>query len=388
MAPSDSDTTNDDTSPRSVDASRLPVVPPPPPPPGQRPVAKPPPFRASWAEDARPIKQRSIHGSAIRLRRDAKRRGSRLLRNLALGVVGVLFLVGIVGVLTDPAPSFWGRSDTPIISSRVARSANPGSSSRGKAAGQSPSVDGAGEERHQTKGSVVRKNARSSEDLPAHRENSASIDRAQRGPTGVPEIVGTSDLSVHPPKAKPTQPNASQKLTNDQLTELANAIGSARSAIQQNRMDDAEKIISRARLIARSGPRRSLVERLEAIRHYVSQFWRAFDEGVQRLDAGAELKTDQSIFAVVEITDQALVLRSAGQNRTYSIDSLPASLRVAVARHWLDPNDPVTSVVIGAYLWTEDASNMEQVQRLWRKAQELGMDLGDLPRVLEDRYDW
>jgi hypothetical protein len=57
---------------------------------------------------------------------------------------------------------------------------------------------------------------------------------------------------------------------------------------------------------------------------------------------------------------------------------------MALATDWLDDRDPVSLAVLGAYFAVGDARDPEQARRLWRQATVRGVDLLDLPRVLED----
>ena len=90
---------------------------------------------------------------------------------------------------------------------------------------------------------------------------------------------------------------------------------------------------------------------------------------------------------VVENNARHLILRVAGRNKTYPIDSLPVELATELADRWFEANAASTKIFRGAMMAVTPGFDKSEARQLWRAARLSGnVDIGDLELVLDDDY--
>jgi hypothetical protein len=172
-----------------------------------------------------------------------------------------------------------------------------------------------------------------------------------------------------------------------ELVDLGRALTRTKTALGAQDYLRASRELANAQRLARLPEHRAKVERLKKLVNYNQQFWQAFQEGLQGVRATEEIVIDDSRVNVVEINPQRIILKGAGQTKTFPMTDLPGKLVVAIADRWFDQNDPAHKVMKGAYYATGPDANPTEARRLWDEAQRAGVEVGDLAEVLNDSYD-
>ncbi|QDU25914.1 hypothetical protein ETAA8_09860 [Anatilimnocola aggregata] len=196
-----------------------------------------------------------------------------------------------------------------------------------------------------------------------------------------------------PPPPMPPPPTET-KLTPVEAASLAKAMTTVRDALSERNFEEAEKQLEIAKQLARSPEQKAMLNRLKVLSEYVKQFERSIKTLMAdpNFDAGAELLIGSSTrVVVVERSPETLVIRINGMNKSYSLNSLPEGLAMALINKRLDANDPVSKLVKGAYYAVSKNRSSDtdtKAKDLWAEATREGADAADLPQVLTDKYEF
>ncbi len=193
-----------------------------------------------------------------------------------------------------------------------------------------------------------------------------------------------------PPKPPEPAPTPEMPLpTKQDVAALATALSSARLALSEGNIADAKTQLEKAKSLPAMPEHKALVERMSMLVEYNDQFWKAVSEAMKTFQDGtdSELMVGNQVLAVVEGFPDKIILRIAGQNRTYALKDLPGGIAVAIADKWLDEKDPASRVVKGAYAAVNKAGNVDKARTLWDEAMAGGLDIKALMPVLDDKYD-
>jgi hypothetical protein len=200
-----------------------------------------------------------------------------------------------------------------------------------------------------------------------------------------PAASGGSPGTVRPAPGTGAAPAAMP--SERELVELGRALTRAKTALGAKDYVRATRELGNAERLATLPEHRAKVERLKKLVNYNQQFWDAFRKGLEGVRATEEIVIDDSRVNVVEINPQRIIVRGAGQTKTFPMTDLPGKLVVAIADRWFDQSDPASKVMKGAYYATGPDANPTEARRLWDEARSAGVDVGDLPEVLTDSYD-
>lgn len=118
--------------------------------------------------------------------------------------------------------------------------------------------------------------------------------------------------------------------------------------------------------------------RLDELLNYVEQFWRMVERGAASLDAVEELEVGDQRVAVVEASGAKIVLRVAGQNKTYTPQNIPPKLAITFAERVMKKNEPVNQVIIGAFLALDGKGDRDKAREYWMTASKAGLDVKPL----------
>lgn len=185
-------------------------------------------------------------------------------------------------------------------------------------------------------------------------------------------------------------PAAMAPATTGAAPDMAAALARARAALEENDVERAIAEIGKAERMAMDSAappeQQQRLGRLRLLADYLSQFWSIVGDSLAGLQVGDEIVVNNEPVIVVEADRDALEIRDAGMIRRFSRLQIPAGLAVALAQMRLAENDPATKMILAAvYAVQQDPAHHDTARRLWREAAASGADVGDLPRVLEDR---
>ena len=127
----------------------------------------------------------------------------------------------------------------------------------------------------------------------------------------------------------------------------------AREALAARDLAAADKQLEAASAHASSPELLARLEAVRLLRDYVDGFWKAVRESAKTLKGGEEFTVRGKVVAIVDARRDEIVLRAAGQNRTYKLNELPPHMATALAERWLDKDDANSKVYVGAF-WLVD----------------------------------
>ncbi len=90
-------------------------------------------------------------------------------------------------------------------------------------------------------------------------------------------------------------------------------------------------------------------------------------ESVKGLKSVDELEIDGKRMIVVDADGEHLSVRTDAQLQDYKIEKLPTKMALYLAEQWLQPNDPNSKVVLGAFLAVDPHGNRQEARQLCAK---------------------
>lgn len=195
-----------------------------------------------------------------------------------------------------------------------------------------------------------------------------------------------------PPAIKPqpkTTPPSTVQPSAAEVATLATALKSARAKLEDSDFDGAMAELRKVESLPKLAEHQAKCERLRLVTEYASNFHSALMEAIKNLEAGDEISAGPNAAAgVVGVTADQITLKIDGRNRSYPINNLSPGLAVAIADTWLDQNDPVCLVAKASYLASlKDDDRLAKAREWFQEASKSGVDIGDLEKVIDDKYD-
>ncbi len=153
----------------------------------------------------------------------------------------------------------------------------------------------------------------------------------------------------------------------DRSTTFERAVSDARFSMSQRDLPAARRHLETASAAARTESERDEVARLDELLDYLKQFWNLVRDGMARLQAVEEIQVRGKPVSIVEASRDHLVVRAAGRNLRYRIETLPNSLVMTLAERSLK-HDATSKIVVGAYLAIDQRGDRQAARRLWTEA--------------------
>jgi len=209
-----------------------------------------------------------------------------------------------------------------------------------------------------------------------------------------PEPDPDSDPKPEPePEPEPESTPDTSMASAEELKALSEALIAARTALQSQEFEEAEKKLADAEASAKSDDHKAMVARLKMAADYLKQFRAAVDRAMKGLEAGVTFQAkDDVMVAVVERKPDAIVVKVGsgnvgGRNQTYQLKTLPLVLGVALADQGLQGNEdaPLIKGVFQALHAKAQPNHIDEVRRWWEKAGDKGAEL--LP-LLDDQKNY
>lgn len=199
-------------------------------------------------------------------------------------------------------------------------------------------------------------------------------------PADTTEMPASSNSSV-------ASADSSEPPSSEDVLQLGELLVAARTAMAEQRFDDADQHLIEADRVARLPEHRAMVDRLRKLGSYAREFPVAVRRGLQKLEAGATLPlVGDEPAVIVERERDAVKVRWRGQNFTFSLDKLPIALGVPLAQQGSD-GSPRALVIHGAFVALHKRANeehIEQVRAWWQEAIDAGEPIDDQLPVLQD----
>jgi len=183
------------------------------------------------------------------------------------------------------------------------------------------------------------------------------------------------------------------KLTPAQLRQLAAALTSARTAVEDGDFERAAEQVAQAEKLAASDAHKQLVWRLKTMSEQAEQFAKAIAASIAALKPGDVIQVGTSTqLEVVRTTDKTLIVKVPGIQaaKVYQIDDLPQGLAMALGLRSLPVDEPLTKALQASYIVATNSGNAPDVEKArgwYSEAAFADPKMAGLSEVLADNYD-
>jgi hypothetical protein len=200
---------------------------------------------------------------------------------------------------------------------------------------------------------------------------------------GSNESQGTNHTTTNTStnSAKTEIPSDTPPADPAQVAKFQGTLAAARAALGRRDFTDAKARIEQAKRLTVTDDQNNMADGFESLAGYVEGFWEAVREGTEGLESVGELTIGSTPVSIVEVGQKHLIIRTAGQNRRYALDKLPAGLAVAIAKRWFDERAD-NKVILGAFHFVDPRTNVADAKRLWEEAAAAGVDVKRLLSLL------
>jgi hypothetical protein len=123
--------------------------------------------------------------------------------------------------------------------------------------------------------------------------------------------------------------------------------------------------------------------RLELLSQYVEAFWQGVDAGATKALNAGELDVDGTRCAVVDYDRRLFIVRVAGENKRYSLTTIPPKLALVLAQLELPAGNASNQVCFGAFLAMDAKGDRRKAREMWQAAAAKGGDIRGLLAELE-----
>ncbi len=165
--------------------------------------------------------------------------------------------------------------------------------------------------------------------------------------------------------------------------ERANALANVRVAAASRDMAAVKEKLAAAGKLKGKAEYDAELLRLEELCDYLEKFWQAVDRGVKTLDGTQELMIGEELVAFVEYENGTLVLRVKGQNRSYSLKTLPAKIALTLSQQVMKPDAAANKVFFGSFLVLDARGDVDLARKAWKEAEAGGVDVKRLMPELD-----
>lgn len=165
--------------------------------------------------------------------------------------------------------------------------------------------------------------------------------------------------------------------------EGAKSLAVIRTALAGRQLADIAPALEKAKAIKGSIAFEEERNRVELLANYVTDFWKAVDQGARSAVAMGELTVGESLISIVEYDRKLFVIRHEGQNKRYTVETIPAKLALTVAQLKLSPESAANKVYFGAFLAMDGKGDRKIARRYWDEAAAAGVDVKFLLPELE-----
>jgi len=187
--------------------------------------------------------------------------------------------------------------------------------------------------------------------------------------------------------APQTTPPADAARLGQLLRDAKSALGRRNPGPQD--LARVRNLLEQASALAVSPEHVAAVDRLRALSHHVEQFWDAFRQAVGSLQATDSIMLKGQRVGIVDITPAGLTVRVEGNNVSQTFERMLPETIVALTDTWL--HDSPAAKTLKASFYAVDGhpqADRKAADRLWQEAERAGANLGDLPKVLDENYQF
>ncbi|MCC9609218.1 hypothetical protein LOC68_06330 [Blastopirellula sp. JC732] len=180
------------------------------------------------------------------------------------------------------------------------------------------------------------------------------------------------------PPAKP-QPTAAEK------TQLEGAIQTAWQHLAAGDFSAAQTTLAGVSSLNKTDDGEAEFKRIDQLAKNLVAFHSAVDASLAKLQGGEQLQVGTTEFSVVSKTPSHLVLRVAGQSKSYELATLPEGLRRALALYSLPGDEAQKKLVEGSFLLFSSIADPNHAMDVWKEAASQGADISSYVALVDEK---
>lgn len=169
----------------------------------------------------------------------------------------------------------------------------------------------------------------------------------------------------------------------DVLAKIDDAVKRCLEAVSRREYDTAERAMKAVEGIAPEKREATRIAGWIELVTYAKGFYDYRNQAIAAMKPGDEYDVKSKKIAVVDVNDEAVTVKVAGQQKTWPRDDIPGAVVQAVVESWFDAN-PANQLYLGAYHFTKPEPDLEQAEACWSKAMIGGADASQLIPLLTD----
>ncbi|EAQ77337.1 hypothetical protein [Blastopirellula marina] len=184
------------------------------------------------------------------------------------------------------------------------------------------------------------------------------------------------------PKPKPPvkpQPTATEK------KQLQTTIETAWRQLAAKNFGAAQATLAGAASLNKTDQGEAEFQRVDQLAKNLVAFQKAIDSSLEKLQGGEQLQVGSTDFTVASKTATHLVLRVAGQSKSYELANLPEGLRRALALYSLAGDDAQKKLVEGSFLLFSDIADQGHAMDVWKAAAAQGADISSYIALADEK---
>ena len=205
----------------------------------------------------------------------------------------------------------------------------------------------------------------------------ASKPQTKPSASGRPQAKPNAD----PPPSRPAAPKQTAMpgapVDGQRQEAFREAVADLRFSLSEHDVAGAREHLRKAGANAQTPPERAEIDRLDTLLGHLEEFWKGMSRIVARLESAEVLPVGDTFVAIVESSPEQLIVKVAGQLRTYQIDRMPSPLAQVLANTGF-ADDPATKVLVGTYFLVDPQGDPARTRQLWQEAARAGIDVKDL----------
>jgi len=189
--------------------------------------------------------------------------------------------------------------------------------------------------------------------------------------------VSKPEAKLPVPEAKPDS-KPEPAVDPQKQRALSQALADVRASLAEFDLQAAQNFLTTATKYVQNGDDKAQVDRLQAIRSNLEEFWKTMSQIVKRLQPTDEIPIRDTMLIVIETGPNLLTIKAAGQIREYTpLPHMPYPLVTALAdRHF--GKDPASKAIYASYMAVHPKGDRRRARQLWEEAIAAGVDVSFL----------
>lgn len=186
-----------------------------------------------------------------------------------------------------------------------------------------------------------------------------------------------------PEEEKPADDPPAKAMAKED-SRLEATLAEALESLRRQEDDTVMQLLAVASKQADGGDAKQRVARWKLLAEYYQGFLDYREKALAAVKSGDEYEVKNQKIGVVEIDADTFIFRTAGGNKKFPRDKIPAGIVLAIVMQWFDAN-PANDLYIGAYHLAKPEPDPERAREHWEQARAAGADASGLLPLLDDR---